>query len=87
MIKEYRITTTNVSPTGPDDCVLEPTDSIYPLLASSIMGGLGAQERLAQYNDLTREQAITKITQQRETARAQGIKPGTPAWFALFPRS
>lgn len=86
MTREYRITTQNVTPTGDGDCHLEPDDPIHELLASSIMGGLGAKARLATYNDATKQATIDKIQEQRLAARAQGIKPGSPAWFAMFPK-
>lgn len=87
MTKEYRITTENVSPVEEGDCHLEPTDPIQELKAASIMGGLGAKVRLAQYNDATQQALIDKLQSQRLEARRQGIKPGSPAWYALFPRT
>lgn len=86
MTKEYHITTQNVNPVEEGDCHLEPTDPIHELKATSIMGGLGARVRLGQYNDATRQAVIDKLQSQRLEARKQGIKPGSPAWFALFPR-
>jgi hypothetical protein len=85
MVYQYRINTTNVSPIDLNDCVLEPTDPIHELKAASIMGGLGSKARLAKYNELTRQEQSSKYFKQIEHARAMGIKPGTPAWNALFP--
>ena len=86
MTKEYRITTENVNPTEDGDCVLEPDDPIHALKAASIMGGLGAKLRLAHYNDTTQQSVIDKIQSQRLEARQQGIKPGSVAWYAMFPK-
>ena len=86
MTKEYRITTENAMPSDPNDCYLAPEDPIHQLKAASIMGGLGSKYRLAEYNTLTSNQHRSKILDQRAQAIAQGIKPGTPAWFALFPK-
>lgn len=84
MTKQYRINTTNVNPVDANDCLLEPTDPIHALKASSIMGGLGATARLAEYNELTQQEKSSKYFKQRAEAQAQGIKPGTPAWNAMF---
>ena len=46
--KQYRITTENLPQSSDNDCYLEPNDPIHTLLASSIMGGLGAKAKLAQ---------------------------------------
>jgi hypothetical protein len=86
MTQEYRITTQNVNPVEEGDCHLEPTDPIHALKATSIMGGLGAKMKLAQYNDATQQATIDKIQEQRLEARRQGIKPGSPAWYAMFPK-
>jgi hypothetical protein len=86
MTKQYRINTTNMHPTGPDDCVLAPTDPVHELTASSIMGGLGSAARLGQYNELTHQEQASKYLKQRIDAQAQGIKPGSPAWYAMFPK-
>lgn len=84
MTKQYRINTTNVNPTDLNDCLLEPSDPIHELKAVSIMGGLGATARLAAYNELTQQQKSSLYFKQRAEAQAQGIKPGTPAWDAMF---
>ena len=84
MTKQYRITTQNVTPSSNDDCYLEPDDPIHALKASAMMGGLGASTRLAQYNNLTQNKIRTELLDQREQAKQQGIKPGTPAWHAMF---
>lgn len=84
MTKQYKINTTNVNPVDPGDCFLEPTDPVHALRATSIMGGLGAGVRLAEYNELTQQQRSSQYFKQRAEAQAMGIKPGTPAWNAMF---
>ena len=84
MTKQYRITTQNMDYGVEDDCFLAPEDPVYPLIASSIMGGLGSQARLAQYNEYTQQELSSKYFKTRIDAQAQGIKPGTPAWYAMF---
>ena len=86
MTKEYKINSTNVNPTDLDDCFLEPTDPIHALNASSIMGGLGASVRLAEYNELTQQKNTEQYFKNVEQAKSQGIRPGTPAWHAMFSR-
>jgi hypothetical protein len=86
MTKQYRITTENIPKSSDEDCYMAPEDPIHALKAASIMGGLGAKLRLAQYNEATKQATIDKIQAMRLEARAQGIKPGSVAWHALFPK-
>lgn len=58
-MKQYKITSRNISIDSEDDCVLSPDDPINELKIASYLGGLGAQERLAQYK---LEQVNSKIT-------------------------
>jgi hypothetical protein len=50
------------------------------------MGGLGSQTKLAEYNRITAERQKAKISPELEYAKSTGIRPGTPAWYALFPK-
>lgn len=84
MTKQYRITTENIPATSDEDCYLAPDDPIHELKAASIMGGLGARVRLAAYNEATKQATIDQLQAMRLEARAQGIKPGSPAWHAMF---
>jgi hypothetical protein len=86
MTKQYRITTQNLTPTSDDDCFLESDDPIHQLLIASHMGGLGSQTKLAEYNRITAEKQKAKISPEIEYAKSTGIMPGTPAWYALFPK-
>ena len=86
MTKQYRITTQNLTQSSDNDCYLEPDDPIHELLISSHLGGLGSQAKLAEYNRITAERRQSKISPELEYARTTGIRPGTPAWYALFPK-
>ena len=86
MTRQYRITTQNVNPVDEGDCYLAPTDPVQALKASAVMGGLGAQQRLAEYNWLTQQEQAEKLTKQQVDAQAQGIRPGSPAWYAFIAR-
>jgi len=86
MTKQYRITTQNLTQSSDDDCYLEPDDPVYQLLIASHMGGLGSQAKLAEYNRITAERQKAKISPELEYAKSTGIQPGTPAWYALFPK-
>ena len=78
-MKQYRITTADLSQTSEDDCYLSPDDPIHQLKAASQMGGLGSEEALSQYKRL-QLLSIVGSTKGQE-AREQGIKPGTQEWF------
>ena len=86
MTKQYRITTQHLVQSSDNDCYLEPDDPIHELLIAGQLGGLGSQARLAEYNRTTAERQRAKISPELEYAKATGIRPGTPAWYALFPR-
>jgi hypothetical protein len=86
MTKQYRITTQNLVQSSDNDCFLEPDDPIHKLLISSQLGGLGSVARLAEYNRITAERKKSKISPEVEYAKFIGIRPGTPAWYALFPK-
>lgn len=81
-MKQYRITSVDILPKEHDDCHLAPDDPIYDLMPSAIMGGLGATEALARYDNLLKPAVVgnTKGQIQRE----QDIKPGTDEWFRLW---
>ena len=86
MTKQYRITTQNLMQSSNDDCYLEPEDPVHQLLIASQLGGLGSAARLAEYNRITAEQRRAKVSTEIEYANKTGIRPGTPAWYALFPK-
>lgn len=86
MTKEYRITTQNIGLTEEDDCAIDADDPIQELKIASMMGGLGSEGRLAEYR---LRQAENKEKQKAETwqeqyAKTYNIKPGTPAWQAMW---
>jgi hypothetical protein len=78
-MKQYRITTANITPSADDDCYLAPNDPIHELKKVSAMGGLGSEQALANYNNLNLPKI--KTTDKGQVAREQNIKPGTPEWF------
>lgn len=78
-MREFRITTANITPAANDDCYIAPTDPLWDLLPSHQLGGLGSSEALANYARL-QTPVITGSTKGQE-AREQNIKPGTEAWF------
>jgi hypothetical protein len=68
-MRELKFTSRDLSYSDPnEDCYLDPADPIY-----SVMGMPAAP--------------VTKTSEsyfaQRNQAQAQGIRPGTPAWFAM----
>jgi len=81
-MKQYRITAVDVIPDSPDDAYLAPTDPIHQLKAAAMMGGLGAQERLAEYNAKLKQPVVG--SNKGQIQREQGIKPGTDEWFKLW---
>ena len=78
-MRQFKITTANVTPADNDDCVLDPNDPIYDLMKVSAMGGLGTDQALAAYRSLN----APKIegSDKGRIAREKNIKPGTDEWF------
>lgn len=90
-MKQFRITKADILQDSPDDCYLSPDDPIHELKIASYLGGLGSNARLQEYKD--KQQAINKNTNKdgfmsgndkAAYMKQNNIKPGTPAWFALW---
>lgn len=81
-MKQYRITSADLSPKTDEDCFIAPDDPLWDLMPASAMGGLGSMEALARYN-ATMQQPIVG-SNKGQLQREQNIKPGTEAWFKLW---
>lgn len=70
MTREIKFSTSSLQYTDPqEDCYLDPSDTVY-----EIMG----------HTSTSRVQALAQQHfELRDRAQQQGIRPGTPAWFAL----
>lgn len=78
-MKQYRITTANLTPAEDGDCYLSPEDPIHDLIKTSTLGGIGSHDALGRYNSLQRP--IIAGSNKGQIAREQNIQPGTEAWF------
>jgi hypothetical protein len=83
-MKQYKITGFPVDTSTDPDCYLAPDDPIHQLKASNWLGELGAEQRLQEYNSLSKRQFSDRGNENARIMREQGIKPGTPAWFELW---
>lgn len=87
-MKQYRITTENLTQESTDDCVLPPDDPIHELKALAGLGGLGSAARLQEYRaqqlDSYGENISAEATRKAEKMRSQNIQPGTEEWFKLW---
>lgn len=85
-MKQFYITQENIPQVSSDDCFLAPNDPIQELKIGAMLGGLGADARIAEYRAKNAEAnkvnngSIDKAKYMREN----NIKPGTPAWFELW---
>lgn len=85
MVKQYRITTENITTDSDDDCYLAPEDPIHELKVIQYLGGINAQSRLAEYRAANQGSNISVTgTEKAELMRKHNIKPGTPEWFKLW---
>ena len=81
-MKQYRITSWDIPQDDLNDCYIAPDDPIHELKIAQSLGGLGANERLAEYKA---NQAQNRIESDKgRFQRENNIKPGTPAWFELW---
>jgi hypothetical protein len=81
-MKQYRITVNDLVQDSAEDAFLAPEDPIHELKAAAMMGGLGAETRLAEYRATLRQPVVGNNKGQIQ--REQNIKPGTEAWFKLW---
>ena len=80
MKKELRFSTSSLNLTDTsEDCVLDPSDPVHALRRQGALGTLNP----AAHNSILRQQIAQKHFQLRDEAQRMGIRPGTPAWFAL----
>lgn len=85
-MKQFYITKENIPQNSPDDCYLDPADPINELKITAMLGGLGAEARLAEYKAKTAEanRINTGDVNKAKFMKDNNIKPGTPAWFELW---
>ena len=60
-----------------DDCMLDPADPIHEFKRT------GNAHALNQPKQIAIAQQFEEHERKLELAKQQGIKPGTPAWYAL----
>ena len=92
-MKQYRITSADILQVSPDDAFLAPDDPIHELKAASSLGGLGGEERLAEYRQaqILHNQKINTDSNpgltgadKRRLERENNITPGTDEWCQLW---
>lgn len=81
-MKEYRITTADLTEQSPDDCYLAPDDPIHELKIASYLGGLGSDARLQEYKASLN--TVIVGSNKGQIQREKNIKPGTDEWFKLW---
>lgn len=84
MTREIRISSENFkSGDASDDCYLSPDDPVHALKAQAMIGTLRPESVAAVYDAHKRQIEQAEHFRLRDQARTMGIRPGTPAWFAL----
>lgn len=81
-MKQYKISSSDVTPKNEDDCYLPPDDPVWDLMPASMLGGLGSGEALSRYKATMKQPVIG--SDKGQIQREQGIKPGTDEWFKLW---
>ena len=84
MTKEIRFSTSNLQYTNSDeDCYLDPSDPLFALQGQGTLGTLTPAAVNAAYDAHKRRQMQDEHFKLRDEAKRLGIRPGSPAWFAL----
>ena len=83
MIRTLRVNTQSLTGADRDDCVLDVNDPIHALKGPAMLGTLTPESVLVAYDAHKTQQIADQHFALRNQARSQGIRPGTPAWFAL----
>ena len=80
-MKQYRITTENLTTDSDDDCYLAPNDPIHELKIAGQLGGLGSEARLHEYR-ANQAPVQSNLNDKARIQQEQNIKPGTDEWFS-----
>lgn len=91
-MKQYRITSENLSQDTSEDAYLSPDDPIHLLKAAHYLGGLGSEAKLAEYRatqarhnlEINKDSNIISGSDKRRLERENNIQPGTDEWFKLW---
>ena len=84
MTREIRFSSENMTYSDPnEDCYLDPSDPVHSLRGQGVLGTLTPAAVSAAYDSHKRQQIAQQHFQLRDEAKSMGIRPGTPAWFAL----
>lgn len=71
MARELKFTTSDLNYGDmSEDCYIDPSDDLFVLLGKA--------------NNQSLAKSAETYFAQKELAKKQGIRPGSPAWFALF---
>ena len=78
MTRELKFTSANFGVgKAEDDCFLDPNDPVHEFMIDGNANNLNRPRQISVVEQATEHQRKLKL------ARAQGIKPGSPAWFML----
>ncbi len=83
-MKQYRVTSENITKDSPDDCYLDPNDPINELRVIQYLGGINAHQRLQEYKGMQGSNISATGSEKGRLQRENNIKPGTPEWFKLW---
>jgi hypothetical protein len=82
-MRELRISSETYNKPTDDDCFLDASDPLHSLMAQGMMGTLSSAAVDQAYAAKKRQDISDEHFKLRDEAKRQGIRPGTPAWFAL----
>ncbi len=83
-MKQYRVTTDNITKDSTDDCYLDPNDPINEIKVMQYLGGINSHNRLQEYKGMQGSNISATGSEKGRIQRENNIKPGTPEWFQLW---
>ncbi len=86
-MKQYRITSDDIAPIDSnEDCYLAENDPAQEIRRLQFLGGLGGEQRLAEYRNSRRtvENITHTAAENSRIMKEKNIQPGTPEWFKLW---
>ena len=83
-MRQYKITTQDLTQNSDEDCYLAPDDPVHELKALAGLGGLGGEARLHEYRASQGSNISVTGDSKGDLMKQNNIRPGTPEWFQLW---
>lgn len=84
-MKQYKITTNNISKDSEDDCVLDVNDPVNEIKRMQYLGGIGYKPYIPEGSNISYGETFGQAgLEKSEIMKKNNIRPGDPEWFRLW---